>query len=280
MNMPTMKTILSCILILSWICGNEVSGKYVYDVLKLKPLMDGFDTNLLEDVQGLPDNMTCNGKNFSRCYGLLLDLYNDEIQDKVVDTIDAHTVKLLNDYNELVMSAFEATDWSYKNDSEPPIPRESADKMLRNAIRFETSNVYCVISFLKMFDINLNDKLADYIFYSLKENIQGTKVDELKKTIRFYIENRTDRPTSSRKYETKLTLLYHQIPDAKESIIKFSNQFCNIGIPQKNVDSWMWKKLKNSHLLSQKVHNSTSLMDWQDLKVFKIHTYINVIKCL
>lgn len=269
MKIPTMMKVQSCILILSWICGNEVIGEFINDVLKLKPLIDGFDKKIFDDKDGLQDDITCDGMDFINCYGYLQDSYIFDIQDKVVDTIDKHTIKLLEDYNNLVLSLLAALDQKYLDSKlGNNLSTNNFGEDIIGKISFETSNIYCVINFLKMFNTNSNDKLRDYIFFSLKDIIQLTDLDEFRRAVNSHFEHRMDRSPPMENKQTINNCLHNLIPTAKRTIINSSTPFCFTQIPRKNVDSWMWKKLKNSYLLSQKVHTNESLMDWQDLEVF------------
>lgn len=258
--------IAPCILILSLIRKNEVIGEIVYDLLKFKPLMDKLES-IFDEQEGLQNDITCNKLNFLSCYEKLLDVYENSIQYKVVEVIENRTVQKLEDYNKLVVSSFISTSEYQKQNCE-----ENENNIMKNTIdvvSLKNSNMYCVIDFLKMFNRNLNIVMKDYVFFGDHEMLRVKNMKKFITLINSRFKNRRRHQSPSLDESIAPKSKNDDIISQKQRIDDFSTPFCNIGLPRMSVDSWMWKKLQNSFLLSQKMHNSISLMDWQDLKVLE-----------
>lgn len=259
--------IISCILVISLIYRNKVLGEIVYDVLKLKPLMDNLG-NIFDNNGDLLNDISCNGLTFLHCYKKLLDIYENNIQNKVIEVIEKQTIQQLEVYNELILSLFELT-----TESNTVIHDEDTVKSLISTISFPNSNVYCVIDFLRNFNTNLNNQLSDYIFFGDDQILQVQNLEMLKTLIGIHFKSR-------KKPELRLDLNITQlkdeyIPSQKQQILDFLVPFCSIELSQMKIGSWMWKKLQNSLLLSRKMYNCKSLIDWQD---FKVHILLHCLQ--
>lgn len=258
--------ILSCISILSWVCVNKAIGMIVYDALKMKPLMDKLE-NIFDEKEGLQRDITCSGLNFLSCYELLLITYGENIQNKIVEVIEKQAVQNLDDYNKSVVSLLDLVISSDKYTENGTVDNDQKDIVTGtiDVISFKDSNMSCVIDFLKMFQKNVNNMLADYFFYADDKMLpRAQNMTELKKIINTHFKNWIDNHPSNNEQELKNDI----IPTQKKSIINYSTPFCDVGhIPMMKENLWIWKKLQNSYLLSQKMFNSKSLMGWQDLKV-------------
>lgn len=271
--------ILTIILILSSIGKSEVNGRNGLDILELQMVIDTLDDSILEDKKGLENTVTCSGMGYLDCYSQLLEVYEKNIEHDVAKAINESLLKKLTSYNHFVLLLFTKIEKPQEEFTSEGI---FSDKLI-DYIRFEESNVYCVVDFLRQFGITPNDKLKDSIFFSdpkilNKNNITNFK--KLKELILVHFDPydgylRLDQKIfgndfSSIKTIEQLETVKNLLDTLKQDIFNFSIPFCNTSLPQIKEDFWMWKKLQNSTLLSQKLQNSHSLMDWEDLKVLYI----------
>lgn len=275
--------IIQCILVLFLIKENKaiIGDHIVHDVLQIKPLMDDLE-DIFDNDGALNEYFTCSELNFINCYKKLLELYENDIQYQIVNVIGEYAVKILGTYNDLVLRLFDTIfpHNEHLDNNFEQYPKEAAE-ITTKIIRFDNSNVNCVIDFLMMYEYNtyINYMLSDYIFFDHNETLQTQNMITLKSIIDSHFKDRNLNLRNLDLNMSKIDLSVNIIPEHRKKILKFSTPFCNInGIPLLKRDLWLWKKLKNSFLLAQKMHHSKSLMDWQDLKVFyTISTYIILI---
>lgn len=252
--------ILSYIVCFIVIYENNVLGKNVFDVHKLKSLVDDLGDSF-KDTKGLKNTISCENKKFLECYKTLLDAQN-MIQYKTVKAISLQIFKKLEDYNILVLSLL------FKEDEKNIENHELISNVIK-AIHFGNSDAYCVIGFLSIFngEFSINNKLQDYIFFDDLKISEEDNFFNLRWLLYTHFQNR-DYLIKKRRDENESEIITNFLPEAKNNINKYSSQFCKLQFPWMKSDSWMWKKLRNSSLMSQKMYFSDSLLEWQDLKVF------------
>ncbi|VVC40521.1 Hypothetical protein CINCED_3A004421 [Cinara cedri] len=257
-----MHTIIPCILILVTIHGE------MFDMYFEEKLPNENSSSIF------PSGVECNELNIKKCYDLLLFKYTNELLPKIGNIFNDTILRLLKEYNVLVMLLL----------SKYPTEMDEADDEITEAIQFEDSRVYCVIGFLSIINVNLNDKLNDFIFFAQLKQIKQKKNVPIKTILKDHFNNRMDelntKDANVREDIVKADRkeITNQITKLKKTINKYSKPFCDIDLPWMKADSWMWTKLESSPILSkafgENVNQATSpsLLEWQDIKVDLKHS--------
>lgn len=131
---------------------------------QVKLLFDKLDGDItLKDSKNLENIVTCSGIEYLDSYRTLLKVQEENIEHKVANAINESILKKLTKYNSLILLLFALIDKfatrKYTNEK-----NFTADQI--DFIHFKNSNAYCVVDFLRRFDITPNDKLKHIIFFS------------------------------------------------------------------------------------------------------------------
>ncbi|VVC40520.1 Hypothetical protein CINCED_3A014246 [Cinara cedri] len=236
----------------------------VFDIDTVVGLMDSLNDSFgigkaLNENGSDEKGVTCEHLNIKNCYNKLLSFYENEYKNTILGVFDKKIMALLDEYNVLVIKL---VSQYFKAENEIPII---------DHIMFEDSMVFCVLGFFSGFNIDLNNKLTDYIFFTKLKMIVEVHKNNLKEIVEIHFKNRNYDESLTGKtialntsFENITTTL---LPELKKKINAFSKPFCDISSLWINANSWIWTKLIDTPIILTKIGNFEGLLAWEDLMV-------------
>ncbi|VVC40524.1 Hypothetical protein CINCED_3A011424 [Cinara cedri] len=283
-----MKILTSYILILVTIYDNIITEGKVIDINMVSDIIyklgNKFESYLVHELtvqneksQICSHGVICEDVTIQVCYARLMHFYNNHLMYKIVDVFNTLILRLLNEYNVLVMALLSKYTQMDSNVSDA----------IANVIHLDNSKAYCVIGFLSIINVELDDKLQDFVFFAnlmhiyekkrayfniktIVETHFGSRADGLRNLIPV-IYSDTDQILSE--------VISSKFPTLRDTINDFSLPFCETNLQWIQPDSWLWTNLESFPRAVKSFDENYNLLNWQDLKMeFKAVTITGGVK--